>query len=242
MGIGWLRTLAVGLFMTALTVPIAAYDDTTAAAATVNSELVCVRELQRSSNASRAAVFQYFHQKYGAVDDKAFWVRRYGSERPRDVLVERALAQCVSIKLQQVLARQAGIWPDITYRAFLESLARENARRKAVVGAGGVIYGPVEYGEDEYFAQTMRVAVIALQEKLSEREPAIPSMDLERFYEENKDQLFRQPSGSYERFEDVKDVIRGRIVEQTYDRLVEDLIKLARVEVNRRNCRRIRVR
>jgi hypothetical protein len=111
-----------------------------------------------------------------------------------------------------------------------------------VVAAGGVIYGPVQYGEDEYFAHTMRIAVIALQLKLSERELAVPNEDLQRFYEENKDELFRQPSGRYERFEDVKDMIRSRMVEQNYDRLVEDLVKRARVQVNRRNCRRIRVR
>jgi hypothetical protein len=105
-----------------------------------------------------------------------------------------------------------------------------------------VIYGPVKYGEDEYYAHTLRIAMIALQQKLSERELAVPSEDLKRFYEANKDELFRQPSGRYEQFEEVKDIIRGRMVEQNYDRLVEDLVKRARVQVNRRNCRRIRTR
>jgi hypothetical protein len=228
--------------MAALTVRLTANDDTTGAAATVNGEPVSVRELQRSANANRAGVCQYFHQKYGAEDYGTFWGCRYGLERPRDLLLERALAECVSIKVQQVLARRIGIWPDITYRAFLKSLAGENVRRNAVVAAGGVIYGPVQYGEDEYSAHTMRIAVIALQLKLSERELAVPNEDLQRFYEENKDELFRQPSGRYERFEDVKDMIRSRMVEQNYDRLVEDLVKRARVQVNRRNCRRIRVR
>ncbi len=242
MGREWRWALAAGLLLAALAAPLAADDRSAVVAATVNNEPVSVRELQRSANAQRAAVYEYFHQKYGATDDGGFWDRHYGSERPRDLLLDRALAQCVSIKVQQVLARDAGLWPDITYSAFLESLARENARRKAVVAAGGVIYGPIEYGEDEYFAQTLRVTAIALQQKLSEREMAVPPSDLQRFYQEKKDELFRQSSGSYERFEDVKDVIRGRLVEQKYDRLVEDLVKRARVQVNGRNCRGLRVR
>jgi len=242
MGKGWQWALAVALCVAARAGSLGACDDTAATAATVNGEPVCVRELQRSADANRAAVYQYFHRTYGATDDDAFWRRRYGSERPRDILLQRALAQCVSTKLQQVIAREAGIWPDITYRAFIGNLARENARRKALVGAGGVIYGPVEYGEDDYFAQTLRIAVIAVQQKLSERELAIPPADLKQFYEHDKDELFRQPSGSYERFDEVKDLIRGRMVEEKYDRMVENLVKCATVQVNRRTCRRIRVR
>jgi hypothetical protein len=34
----------------------------------------------------------------------------------------------------------------------------------------------------------------------------------------------------------------GRMVEQSHNRLMEDLVKNARVQINRRNCRRILTR
>lgn len=158
--------------------------------ATVNGEPVATRLFQRRVTRNRARAHIYFGQHYGATDSADFWTTSFGGEVPLDWVRRRALDECVRFKLQQMLARENGLLQDISYTAFLESLARENERRSRALEAGEPIYGPTQYREDEYFLYVFTNMVIELKRRLGERPLAPTDEEVRAHYEAVKDELY----------------------------------------------------
>ena len=159
--------------------------------ATVNGELISLREFRRVFNGKRAEVFGYFHQKYSAEDNPKFWTTGYAGEVPIEMAMNQTLEELKKIKVQQILAKQKGIIDDIGYSAFLKDLQNENARRKHAIQNHQVIYGPVHYGENEYFSYVFNKMQIKLLQKLREVE-AVNEKELEDFYKSIKDRLYKR--------------------------------------------------
>src|SRR5690348_11002202 len=81
----------------------------TATVALVNGEPIARGELQRAFAQEKAAVYDYFWQKYRVRDGANFWRENHGGETSIEVLREHALGSLVKIKVQQVLMRVAGV-------------------------------------------------------------------------------------------------------------------------------------
>jgi len=160
--------------------------------ARVDGEPISVRLFERRVAANRARAYAHFRQTYGAEDSAGFWTSSYGGETPLAWTKKRALAECVRIKLEQVLAREKGVIEDIGYAAFLENLERENDRRRRALAAGEPIYGPTEYGEDTYFSYLFSNTVIELKRRLGRKELEATEEELKAHYEDVKDELYKQ--------------------------------------------------
>jgi hypothetical protein len=158
--------------------------------AKVDGEPLSARLFERRLTRSRAAAYRYFGQKYNVSDSADFWTTPHDGETPLDWLKVRTLDECVRILVEQKLARDHGVLADASYLAFLQRLERENQRRREAVAAGEPIYGPQQYGEDEYFSYSFTNMVIELKRRLAADEFAASDDVLRQRYEQSKDMLY----------------------------------------------------
>ncbi|WP_160500836.1 peptidylprolyl isomerase [Paenibacillus dendrobii] len=159
---------------------------------TVDGEAVTAMEFQAAMSRERIGVIQQFQSRYGAEFDQGFWQRRYDGQTPLEVLRQKALEQITKLKVQQIAAKREGIVTDISYDGFLKSREEENRRRQEDAGRGKVIYGPLQFGQEEYYQYTFSLMLTRLQERLAAGELASSPEEIDVFYEKNKNVLYRQ--------------------------------------------------
>lgn len=161
-------------------------------ALTVNNEPIAAGEFRaRLSYNYVAKTYSYFKDKYGVDPGKDFWTTTYGGESPISYAREATLNDEVRIKVQQLLMKQNGIISDISYEGFLKSLADENQRRQEAVKKGQIVYGPTQFGENEYFDYQFSNSVFKLKEKLYAG--SISEDDLRKLYERDREEKYRLP-------------------------------------------------
>lgn len=161
-------------------------------ALTVNDEPVAAGEFRMLMGFAHVAkTYSYFQEKYGADTSKDFWTTSYGGETPILYVREKTLADEVRIKLQQILMKENGIVSDISYEGFLKSLKEENQKRQEAVKKDQVIYGPEQYGPNEYFDYQLSNNVYKLKEKLFS--DAVNEEELRKQYEADKDKQYSMP-------------------------------------------------
>ncbi|GGI45829.1 hypothetical protein GCM10008018_14080 [Paenibacillus marchantiophytorum] len=112
-----------------------------------------------------------------------------------DAWKKKALDDSVSIKMQQIIAQENGVWSDISYPSFLQQWKRENERRQQAIQNKQAVFGPTQYSEDGYFEYMLSNANIAVKKKMQEREAAglADGEGLKAFYERKKDSLYASP-------------------------------------------------
>lgn len=160
----------------------------------INGESVTVAEFRARLNyAHRANTFSYFKNKYGADADADFWNNRYGDEIPINFVREKTLKDIIRLKVQQILMKEHGILGDSSYESFQESLRVENQSRNEAVKKGQVIYGPIEYGEGQYFDYLFSNQAIKLKEKMYYEKNSISEDELRGKYETDKVELYSLP-------------------------------------------------
>lgn len=160
---------------------------------TVNGEAVTEREVsQRIAYMHRAVTIDHFSREKGMELDEEFWDRECEGITPREYLQKKTIEDCARIKLAELAMKEYGLLEDISYRTFLDSLERENQRRKESYQKGQVIYGPQKYGEGEYFAHTFANLEKELKKKLDEEFGWSREENLKRYYEKHKDAYYRR--------------------------------------------------
>lgn len=162
--------------------------------ATVNGTPIHVNEFRKAIQANKAQVTDYFYDKYNAQPSASFWTTAYGGEIPLEVLKKKALEECVRIKVQQIIAKEQGVMPDISYEGFLNSLKIENNRRQKAIDEHKVIFGPVQYTENAYFEYWMRNAILSVTKNLAKNGWKPDEQQSRQFYEANKSRLYQAPA------------------------------------------------
>lgn len=186
--------LSAGLLLLAGALTVNAHDDSridgNAVIATINGELLTYKEFQLNLSANRAQVSAYFQSKYQAGEGKRFWTESYNGEVPLDKLKQDTLDGLVRIKTCQLLAKQKGVVQDISYKTFLRNLASENDRRAKAQKRNQPVYGPLQYGEQEYYGIVQSNLVGDLK-KLLQKEQAVSDRELQDYYKANQDRLYK---------------------------------------------------
>ncbi|UCC67956.1 MAG: peptidyl-prolyl cis-trans isomerase [Armatimonadota bacterium] len=154
--------------------------------ATVNGDPVSVRMFQRRLARNRSLAYLHFREKHHASPGPDFWTTAHGGLTPGDWLKQRTLQDCVRTKVELGLAKEKGIVAATDYHAFLQALDKENERRRQALAAGEPIYGPQQYGEDQFFLYIMNNIRIALQRRLPEEELRASEEALRQYYESVK--------------------------------------------------------
>jgi hypothetical protein len=159
--------------------------------ATVNGVQIHVNEFLKAIQANKVQVTDYFHNKYNAQQSASFWSTSYEGEIPLEVIKKKALEDCVSIKIQQMIAKEQGVMSDISYKGFMKNLKTENHRRQRAIKNNEVIFGPVQYTEDAYFEYVMSNGVLEVKNKLMENDWKPDEQQLKQFYETKKSILYQ---------------------------------------------------
>ncbi len=165
-----------------------------ATVATVNGEPIVVAELKLEMQSERSSVITYFQQKYNAVVDKKFWTTEFDGQTPTDYLKNTALEKLKRIKTEQILARDNGVVPDISYSYFLKEFAAENQKRSEAVKNGQPIYGVEQFNESTYFTDYHSKMIIDVKTELSKegKELASDKAILKAHYEATKEKLYKK--------------------------------------------------
>ncbi len=156
----------------------------------MNGEAVAARELELAMLEQRALVLDEA-QRRGVMVGPDFWIRPAGGVVPLEEVRARALRTLTRRKLEQLLAKEAGLIGDLSYAALLGDLARENARRSEVLSRGGVIYGPTQYDEVGY-ADYRQANLVQAHLRWLAAKPR-PSAELRAYYRLVKERYYRQP-------------------------------------------------
>jgi len=162
----------------------------TAWVAKVNGDPICVRFFTRRMAVNRAAAYRHFADQSGPTPGVDFWTRSYGGETPRQWLLRRTLEECVRFQVELGWGKREGLLPGTSYGEFLRALDRENERRRVALAKGEPIYGPQQYGEDEYFTYVIGNLRLRVQERLADSEFRVSKQDLQQYYESVKGRYF----------------------------------------------------
>ena len=162
----WLIAVCIGAAVLLLAGAASLYIQL-APVAWVEGEAVDRRELAIFMESQRAAVITQFRTEYSAVYDENFWYTVYDGLRPIDALREQALTVLKRDKLALIVAKELGIVDSVNYRQFTKSLFEENKHRQEMHAAGGVIYGPIQYSERDYYFHTLENAMLASLDRKS---------------------------------------------------------------------------
>ncbi|MGW3955772.1 hypothetical protein ACWEKM_33770 [Streptomyces sp. NPDC004752] len=192
--------------------------------ATVSGEPVAVAELRARMVVHRAEVAARFP---GDPNAPGFWTRPATVETPLGTLRRQALDELIGIKVQQVLAREAGILTEIGYPTFLRRLQEENEQRRRHVACHEPIFGPKQYTEQSYFSYLFDRMVLDLRAayatgRLSPTEP-----QLRACYDRIRDTRFRLAGSGHRAFDEVRSAVLVLCVEEAYAALVEERIHAA---------------
>lgn len=160
-------------------------------ALTVNNEPIAAGEFRERLTYNHVAkTYSYFKEKYG-VDPERILENKLWGESPIHVAREATLNDEIRIKIQQMLMKQNGMITDFSYESFLKSLADENHRRQEAVKKGQIVYGPTQFGENEFFDYQFSNNVFKLKEVLYSKD--ISEDDLRKLYERDRAEKYKLP-------------------------------------------------
>lgn len=210
--------------------------DKNKALAYINCEEITASEFSLIQNNTKSEVITYFRQKYKAEIDKTFWDRSYSGEIPLEILKQRTMDKLTKLKMEQVLAKDKGIIEDISYDAFLDAWNNENNTRKQSIESGKVIYGNKNFGELEYYNYRQSNLVLELKKKLMDNELRPNDGELESYYLQNRDNIYRLgTTAGYRELSEVKEDVAMQIVNAKYDEFIEQKVQHAKIRVGRSN-------
>lgn len=113
--------------------------------ATINQEPVSAAEYRIIMGRKTPLVYSYFKSEKNIDDHLGYWSETSGPNGPLAKLREMVRDELVRIKVVQGLAKEKGLIPDISFATLQNDYTRENARRRAALETGEVIYGPQQY-------------------------------------------------------------------------------------------------
>lgn len=193
----------------------------------VNSEPIVLREFKVALSESRSYAYSYFREKYNLEDSKDFWTIKCSGEMPIEIAKKKALDECIGNRIFLMLAKEKGLIEDISYEGFLQTLEKENTRRKKALEKGQVIYGPTQYGEKKYYSYILSNLRVKLEEKMGESQFQTNEKEARDYYDSMKDKIFM-----------LEDWIRIQVISVSYkedsgDKTVEEKKKKAKVLIGK---------
>lgn len=193
---------------------------------TVNGEPVSADEYTLIMHGRVAEVFSYFFEKSGMEDRLGYWKDDGQPENPIRKLQGMVTEELRRLKTVQHLAKKKGLVQDISYAAFKDRLAKENARRREALASNQVIYGPQQHREPRYYYFQQKDLEQALLESLSKGpELAVSSEEIEKFHAEHKEALGETLA------EDKRFQIISELQKRKFQALIDDLVAKADVRI-----------
>lgn len=159
----------------------------------INGEAVSKAEFLNLMINLKGSVYSSLVQKYGQGDNEKFWTTSFNGETPEETLKQQTLENLKKIKVEQILFKKYGVVDDISYAGFLKALKNENIRRAKAVEEKEPIFGPVKYDEKVYYDYLQVSNAEKLKSKLVKTDLSSTDEEIEKYYNENKDELYKNP-------------------------------------------------
>ncbi|GMQ63125.1 hypothetical protein [Vallitalea maricola] len=154
----------------------------------VNDEPIELMEfLDIMNNEERGNLYNYFYQNYGVQLTSETMMQEINGEIPIHVLKEITLEKAIFNKIEQLMAKEAGLWDDISYSGLKENLIAYNSKRKNMADNNETIYGPIVYSSYEYYLYLLSDKKIQVIEEMK-KNMTIDDHDLLLYYKANKDE------------------------------------------------------
>lgn len=196
---------------------------------TINQEPVTAAEYRMIMERKTSLVYGYFKQEKGLDDHLGYWSESSDPTGPLAKLREMTRDELVRIKVIQGLAKEKGLIADTSFSTIQDDYIRENARRRAALAAGEVVYGPSQYRRLAiYYFIRFGDLRYKLQEALAkEVAPGITEDEIQAYYDESTKTPGAKPLDA-----DLKRRIRDALAENEAKKQIETVQIAARVEMN----------
>lgn len=197
----------------------------------VNGEGISKELFEIQLAKQRINTIDHFRNKYGVADFKNFWDSTYGNESPAAHLKSAAFDECVKILVQQIMAREKHLIESVGYDNIRRDFFETNKSRSRAVSDKKVIYGPEKYSELEFFERVFAVMVNSLKDSLSGREIVINTIEVEKYYNDNKEFLYKSKKG-IAGFGEIEGIVKMDYLDSRYNNIISGRIKSANVQIN----------
>jgi hypothetical protein len=196
---------------------------------TINQEPVSAAEYRMIMERKTSLVYSYFKSEKGLDDHLGYWSETSGPTGPLAKLREMIRDELVRIKVVQSLAREKGLIADASFATLQNDYTRENARRRAALDAGEVVYGPKQYRSVGiyYYVRFGDLRYKLLEALAKEAAPGISDDDIKACYDE------RTAGPDAKLLDDeLKQRIREALAGKQAEKQLEAFQAAARVELN----------
>lgn len=158
--------------------------------AKINEDELTLAELKHFIQVHRASVIDYFIREHGADVHAGFWHQQFQGEVPGERLLAAAIEEAVRMKVELQLARQHGVVSEISYRALLQEMEKENERREAAIARGEAVYGPSRFDESSFIDFYKSKTAALLKETIADSQLLPSEQQLKLYYESVKTELY----------------------------------------------------
>lgn len=162
----------------------------------INGVFVGEEEFRLFQARSRASVIGMLQRDYGVEYGRDYWSREVNGKKTAAYLQEAAKQELIRVTVTETLLRNENLLPYADFRELKQLWEQTNAVRRQAVEAHQVVYGPVEYGLDEFRTYILSNGLIAWENQLIQAQgPAVTTEELENFRQTHADsQLSRTPT------------------------------------------------
>lgn len=150
------------------------------------------KEYTNIMNSKKYEVTQYFINNYSAKIDKDFWEKNFNGEYPYKVLADKTVDELLKIHSIYSIAKEKGYVNSTEYKEFIERLNNENNLRAENIKQGKPVYGLSKFTEELFLEYETDKIQKAYCNDLSNEGMEISSEEGKRYYDENKDILFKK--------------------------------------------------
>ncbi|MFC5470931.1 peptidyl-prolyl cis-trans isomerase [Cohnella suwonensis] len=157
----------------------------------INGQAVQMKEFKGMLDRHRSEVYRYFNEKYGAQDSVQFWSQSIRGENPGEMVKKLALEELVGWKVQLGLAQKYGLIKDSSYASFLDRLHAENEQRKEDHESQKPVFGPLSFDEQTFYNFEKSNLISRLKKTLARQAWKVSDEQLVRFYDQNKDRIYK---------------------------------------------------
>ena len=149
-------------------------------------------EYINTMNSKKYEITQYFISKYGAKITNDFWETEFNGEYPYKMLADSTMDELLVRHSIYQLAEEKGYVDSAEYKDFIKRLNNENKVREENVKNGVPVYGLSKFTEDLYLEYETDQFQKAYCNDLNNEGMEISLEDVTKYYEENKESLFRK--------------------------------------------------
>ncbi|WP_438348745.1 hypothetical protein ACP8HI_24660 [Paenibacillus sp. FA6] len=141
----------------------------------------------------KALTASYFKRTYDIDYSEDFWTSSFNGENPLEYAKQQVMDDLLKVKIEQIMMKENGVVSDISYKSFLKSLESENNERQRKLKNNEPIYGPKNYGAQEYYSYLHSINYQKLIDKLSKVASNTLSDDaVQQMYEDMKLDYFHK--------------------------------------------------